>query len=379
LKSRTELLEFRIFRKTTNPVRAMSLDGFNNFEDLTFLQNNGTNSTDTFWFGWPNTTWGYIFTMISVLCFGSFNIPLKLERTQKANPEPMIFQIYMSTGIFLTSWIVCAYTDFVFTVWGLLSAALWVTASIMSIFAITNVGLAVSQGLWSGGTIIISFLWGVLYFNQHPKDLVLSIVALAVIVIGITGVSIAGSNLLVKKQKIQERKALLQEESDDSTIINSSRKPETPKKSLLLGCLLALGLSIPNGTMLVPIKLAPVSVQGINFIVSFGIGVICVTPIYAIIYYIILRKKPSFKLYQLAIPGTIAGVGWNIGNWASIYATLFLGFTIGFPLSQCALLVGGFWGLVLFREITGGVRVLLFVFSSFTVIGGAVLLGMYGS
>jgi len=358
----------------------MSLDGFNNFEDLTFLQNNGTNSTDTFWFGWPNTTWGYIFAMISALCFGSFNIPLKLEKTQKANPEPMIFQIYMSTGIFVTSWIVCTYTKFVFNVWGLLSAALWVTASMMSIFAINNVGLAVSQGLWSGGTIIISFLWGVLYFNQNPKDLWLSILALAVIVIGITGVSVAGSNLLVNKKKFPESRALLGSSEDGTISLNDpGRFSASPKKNVFLGCLLALGLSIPNGTRLVPIKLAPTEVQGINFIVSFGIGVICVTPVYALIYYFAFRKKPLFKLNQLAIPGIIAGVGWNIGNWASIYATLFLGFTIGFPLTQCALLVGAFWGLLLFREISGGIRVLIVVISSFTLIGGAVLLGMFGA
>jgi len=106
-----------------------------------------------------------------------------------------------------------------------------------------------------------------------------------------------------------------------------------------------------------------------------------VTPVFALVYFLVFKKKfmLELKFSVVALPGLLGGFVWNIGNWASIFATLFLGYTVGFPLSQCALLVGGFWGVVLFKEITGVKRISLFVASSLVLIGGAVLLGLYGN
>jgi len=261
----------------------------------------------------------------------------------------------------------------VFTPWGILSAAIWVFSSILSIFAINNAGLAVSQGLWSGATIIVSFLWGALYFETILRSVPASVVALGLIVLGIAGISVAASNLLDPKEDAEAETLLDREERS----VNSDEEKK-PVKRTWLGIACALGLSITNGTMLVPIQLAPKEFHGINFIVSFGIGVLAVTPVFALIYFLVFRKKPEFKLSTVALPGFICGLGWNTGNWASIYATLCLGYTIGFPLSQCALLVGGFWGVVLFKEITGIKRIGLYVVASLILIGGAVMLGLYG-
>lgn len=60
-----------------------------------------------------------------------------------------------------------------------------------------------------------------------------------------------------------------------------------------VGC---LTFSITNGTMLVPIQLAPKEVQGISFLVSFGIGALVVTPVFALVYFVAFRKKPDFKI-----------------------------------------------------------------------------------
>lgn len=92
---------------------------------------------------------------------------------------------------------------------------------------------------------------------------------------------------------------------------------------------------------------------------------------------------------MLPLRAGLAGLMWNIGNWASLYALQYLGYTVGFPLTQCALLLGttrnsllnlsgGFWGIVLFKEITGVRRILLYVVSCLVLISGAILLGLYG-
>jgi len=264
---------------------------------------------------------------------------------------------------------------FVFTWFGFASASLWVFSSILSIFAINNAGLAVSQGLWSGATIIVSFLWGSLYFKQTPDSLPLAICALVLVSLGIAGISIAGTELLAEKKMDIETQRLLRDDVEESTVIDDE---VLPRRRLWLGILCALGLSITNGSMLVPLKFAPPEVGGINFIVSFAIGVFVVTPVFALIYFGIRRTMPEMKVTRLALPGIMAGIGWNIGNWASIYATIFLGFTIGFPLSQCALLVAGMWGILLFREITGTKRVVSLFVGSGILIVGAVLLGLFG-
>jgi len=279
----------------------------------------------------------------------------------------------MTLAIFLSSWLVLTYNNFVFTYWGIVSASLWVFASVLSIFAINNVGLATAQGLWSGATIFVSFLWGTLVFHQTPDSIPLAIVALVLLAIGIAGMSIAGSNLLVKAQANDD---VPTQEMDP--LVNETDTAEPPAQITWLGIACALGLSLTNGSMLAPYSYAPDEAKP-SFLVSFGIGVLIVTPVFAVIYFVVFRKKPDFNLVKVvALPGMLCGLGWNIGNWASIYATMFLGYTVGFPLSQCALLVGGFWGIVLFKEITGIKRVSLFFISSLILLGGAVLLGVYG-
>ena len=54
----------------------------------------------------------------------------------------------------------------------------------------------------------------------------------------------------------------------------------------------------------------------------------------------------SFHFFSI---GLAAGCLFSSGNFFSIYATQFLGLTIGFPLTQTALLVSGLWGLFFFK------------------------------
>jgi len=237
----------------------------------------------------PDAAWGYITAILAVIFFGSFNIPLKAERTQKAKPDPMIFQIYMNIAIFASSWLVLSYNDLVLTPWGVLSAALWVSASILSIFAINMAGLAVSQGIWAGFTIIVSFFWGAVIFEQPLGNVGLSIVGLIMLVLGITGMSIAGSDLLVRTRHSEESQSLSLSESplQQVPIISTKRK--------IFGYFCAALLAIPNGSMLAPIHYSPDYIQGVNFLVSFGIGVLAVTPLFAVVYFVGFQKKTRLE------------------------------------------------------------------------------------
>jgi len=190
------------------------------------------------------------------------------------------------------------------------------------------------------------------------------------LIIGIAGISVAGSDLLVPVQSNDESLNLTGEPIEGVSGTTTRRK--------LFGLFCAALLGIPNGSMLAPIHYAPESASGINFLISFGIGVLAVTPLFAVTYFVGFQKKPVWNVKRVLLPGVLAGLGWNIGNFASIYATINLGYTVGFPLSQCALLVSGFWGIVLFKEMTGWKRIGLFILSALVLVGGAAILAVYG-
>jgi len=92
----------------------------------------------------------------------------------------------------------------------------------------------------------------------------------------------------------------------------------------------------------------------------------------------IKRAAPQLKLKETALPGLGAGVLWNIGNVGSIIATANLSLSIGFPLSQLALLVAGFWGLTIFNEFPLRMQKIQFLISAATLIFGAFCLLMAG-
>jgi len=278
----------------------------------------------------------------------------------------------MNVMIFCSSWIVCSYIPFHWEPYGILSGALWMASSILAVYAIQNIGISVAQGLWSGSTIAVSFIWGAAIFHEQTNSIGLSILALVIIGIGIAGISISGSELMAKVDK--EYETLLNE----TETLQETSSERSPRLKFIIGVSCALGLGITNGSVLAPINGFD-AVQQIGFIASFGCGLAIVTPAFALPYFLFQRKWPDIQMEDwVPFRAFISGLMWNIGNFCALYATRFLGFTIGFPLTQTALIVGGLWGIFLFKELTGWKRIGLFALGVTVLIGGAVLLAIYG-
>lgn len=79
----------------------------------------------------------------------------------------------------------------------------------------------------------------------------------------------------------------------------------------------------------------------------------------------------------MALPGFITGTFWGMGNFNAMFATVYLGQTIGFPLTQCCLLINGLWGILYYGEIAGALPISLFILASVVIIAGAALDGLY--
>lgn len=365
----------------------------------------------TYPFGWSDTTWGYLAAFLALALFGSFSVPMKIGDIRKF--DAIIFQVYMNFIIFCTSWITLTYNPFVFTWWGVLSAGLWITSSILSIIAIQNVGLSIAQGVWSGSTILVSFVWG-LIFKEEMKSIGLSVLAIILILLGVAGISLTGSKLplldpnygivgaseangdesddadaakLVDGQWKSSADSRLERNLEETVSLSEGEDAATPTEepvtesryafAIGIGCALLLGIT--NGSMLAPIRMAPREASGINFIVSFGIGCLMLSPVFTIPYYAYKWSLPDFGFKTwLPLRGLICGTLWNIGNWASIYAVLLLGQAVGFTLCQTALLVAGLWGIFLFREISGWIRITIFFSSALVLLCGVALLAYFG-
>ena len=320
-----------------------------------------------------------------------------------------MFQLYFSLAIFISSWLVLAYNPFVFTWWGVAGAALWTPASILSLAAINDLGLSIAQAVWSGTTIVVSFLWGALVFGDKVSSLPLAILALLVLMAGLSLLAAIHSSPVARIHAALGF-SLSPSPSSSSTppqapstsalttdptarlvgdpiqatdvptlpITEPSSPSPTSLKQRIRGVLFALALGILNGSLMVPLRKTPKDADGINYIISFSIGVLGITPLLAAAY-LVATKTPLVLHPRVALlPGLLAGFLWQIGNYCSIYATLYLGLTIGYPLTQLALLVAGMWGWLYYKELPDSRRIAHFWLSSIVILAGAALLAIGG-
>lgn len=105
-----------------------------------------------------------------------------------------------------------------------------------------------------------------------------------------------------------------------------------------------------------------------------------ITPIFAVFYFAFIKRdfprKTDWTISSWR--GMLSGFGWNIGNAASMVGSNYLGMTIAFPLAQCEMVIAGIWGLLLFKELKGAARISHFFVGASVLLGGAVLLSLYG-
>jgi drug/metabolite transporter (DMT)-like permease len=99
-----------------------------------------------------DTLVGYLCAAGAAVCFGSFGVFVKVPAVQRAQVDPIVFQIYYSLAVFLSSWLLLIFHPFSWTWLGVAGAVLWVPSSLLSILAINLAGMAIAQGVWSGVT-----------------------------------------------------------------------------------------------------------------------------------------------------------------------------------------------------------------------------------
>jgi hypothetical protein len=79
--------------------------------------------------------------------------------------------------------------EFTFTPIGICSGFLWVTGGTGGIYGVRNAGLAISVGIWSGLTVLISFIWGLFIFDEPVKSLEKTFFGAILMISGLIGMS----------------------------------------------------------------------------------------------------------------------------------------------------------------------------------------------
>ena len=158
-------------------------------------------------------------------------IPMKWKYISKI--DPIILQFFMSLTIFVSFPIPMILSSYEMSYYGIIGASIWVPVSCLSIFCVQLIGISIAQTLWSSVSIIISYILGIVLFNEQFYGLVFIILSPILILIGTFIVALSDLNISNNK--------------------NIKRK--------IIGVCLSLFMGLLNGVSMIPLKLNKKGIQ----------------------------------------------------------------------------------------------------------------------
>lgn len=95
------------------------------------------------------------------------------------------------------------------------------TGGVCGIFGIRNAGLAISVGTWSSVTVVISFIWGIAFFDEKLKSMKCTIIGLIMLLGGFVGMTFYSSPNHVIHASHEEDEATSTANNNDSLQFDS--------------------------------------------------------------------------------------------------------------------------------------------------------------
>lgn len=349
----------------------------------------------------PSTSVGFIIALSAAFFNGSFLVAFKQKSVQDLNLHNFVFVFYFTCGVLLSSILLIAAlplnpvavpgsgTSLVFVPLGFVGGLILVTSITFNFMSVSLIGIALAQGIFSGVGIIVSFLWGVVVFDETPANAGEAIGGVILLVVGIFivancheleayitkkfGSSADKDSSLISRIHSDLELSII---NDETIATPSNDNAKSSKNNVTLGVFYAVVTGLAGGTILVPLHFVPTLQSGFVFIPSFAVGTIVGSILLLLLTYVHDEYKfPVFHAKQAAIYGILSGVIWNLNNILTVVAIPILGFALAFPLVQLAILIGGTWGIFLFGEIKGR-TILYFYGAGILVVVGAILLSL---
>jgi drug/metabolite transporter (DMT)-like permease len=297
---------------------------------------------------------------------GMAEAPVKLVT---AGFSKYLISLGMVAGVFVARWTVPVLlkgTGYVWSdlrekphliVWAVLAGMLWAVANMLTVFAVSNVGLSVAFPLWNTNSLVGLF-WGWLLFNelrdaggrQWAK------------VLG-GALAIAGGACLV------------------AYATAAPGSGEEPTQRATLGILAALGAGLLWGTMYIPYRKAYISgMNPLSFVTIFTFGELGTVFTLALIFdggiHNVVAEVEHARPWLFWL--FLGGFCWVLGDLFQQYAAKYIGIGRGIPLSNTNQLWGLAWGALVFGELSGLglVAQSLIIAGSLIMIGGAIAISL---
>jgi len=272
--------------------------------------------------------------LVAIIAWGSYTVPLKKAQ----NLNPLWFQFWLSMGIGASSLALGLFRGFAeFPWWGIFSGLVWTAGAACSFLAVQHEGLSGASTRWMGTGILVSFLIGVVILGEKVA-LVWALPGVLLLLLGLILVSRAG---------------------DAQPTAKTSFSPLRYWRSVFAGTVF--------GSYLLPLQWA--HVDSFSFVPPMGLGIVIGGVL------LLLIKKPKASLGWRGV-SMGCGLAWNLANVGSLIAVRQIGFAVGFPLTQLALLVSISWGIFAFGESNTPRQRRNLLIAAILLLSGAALLGI---
>jgi glucose uptake protein len=270
---------------------------------------------------------GLISSIGSAICWGTFFVPVKKVQVSD------IFQLQGSTGIgaLLFAIPIGFFWGFAILPSGLLGGAIWTAGNILALYSVRLIGLSRTSPLLAGFSILVSFLWGILFFGEKFNHMPVAIGAIVLLLAGLP-------------------------------FITSATKSSSGQRK---GYLIAALSGIVGGSYVIPMQMTHTLQSGFfsSSLSIFAVGI----PL-------LLVSRKWIK--KDIIAGMASGSLFNAGSLFVLMAIASIGITIAYPISQTATLFAVSWGILYFKEIVNRQNILRVITGAVMILSGAVLLSI---
>ena len=270
---------------------------------------------------------GLISAIVSAISWGTFFVPVR-----KVNVVN-VWQLQGATsiGVLLFAIPVGFLWGFDIIPSGLFSGIIWTVGNILALYSVRFIGLSRTSPFLAGFSILVSFMWGILFFSEKFNYIVLAIAAIGLLLAGLPFVSNAAKSSLIQKK----------------------------------GYLFAAASGLIGGSYVIPMQ-ATHSLQSGFFSSSVSIFAIGIP---------LLLLSRRFVKKEIAA-GILSGGLFNVGSLAVLVAISLIGITVAYPISQTATLFAVSWGILYFREIVHRNNILKVITGAGMILCGAALLAI---
>lgn len=270
---------------------------------------------------------GLMSSIGSAVCWGTFFVPVR--KVNVAN----IWQLQGSTGIgvLLFAIPIGFFWGFGILPSGLFSGIIWTAGNILALYSVKLIGLSRTSPFLAGFSILVSFLWGILFFEEKFSYMILAIGAIGLLLAGLPFVASATKTSTVQRK----------------------------------GYFIAAASGIVGGSYVIPMQ-ATHTLQSGFFSSSLSIFAIGIPLLF-------LSRRWIKK--EIAA-GIVSGSLFNTGSMFVLIAIASIGITVAYPISQTATLFAVSWGVLYFKEIAHKRNILRVVTGSVMILSGAILLSI---